>query len=160
VRFPAPISHNGDEGNFGAQAERDESSEGDRTCHQWRAARPDRRTFGNRRKNLRKHYAKELEFGTETLLSKVLNNLASIAIKGPGLPAVSAAKYLFSCRGGDREHSSLHPSLEVETGEGLSGLMRQCGVDAADLRARILDKINAINVDPPEPSICERDKGR
>ena len=35
-------------------------------------------------KTLRKHYARELEFGTETLLSKVLNNLASIAIKGRG----------------------------------------------------------------------------
>ena len=47
-------------------------------------------------KTLRKHYARELEFGTEVLLSKVLSNLASIAIKGRGLPAVSACKYLLS----------------------------------------------------------------
>ncbi len=104
-------------------------------------------------KTLRKHYGRELEFGTENLLSRVLNNLASIACHGRGLPAVSAAKYLLSCRGGYKEHSV----LGVEpTSEGL----RQCGVDAADLRARILDKINAINVDPPEPSICEGNKGK
>jgi hypothetical protein len=57
-------------------------------------------------KTLRKHYGRELEFGTENLLSRVLNNLASIA-HGRGLPAVSAAKYLLSCRGGYKEHSSL-----------------------------------------------------
>jgi len=51
-------------------------------------------------KTLRKHYARELEFGTETLLSRVLNNLASIACRGRGMPAVAAAKYLLSCRGG------------------------------------------------------------
>ena len=66
-------------------------------------------------KTLRKHYARELEFGTETLLSKVLNNLASIAIKGRGLPAVSAAKYLLSTRGGYREHSviGVEPTAEA-----------------------------------------------
>src|ERR1700730_9621746 len=58
-------------------------------------------------KTLRKHYARELEFGTETLLSKVLGNLASIACMGRGMPAVAAAKYLLSCRGGYREHSVL-----------------------------------------------------
>src|ERR1700730_14351722 len=76
-------------------------------------------------KTLRRHYARELEFGTETLLSKVLNNLASIACHGRGLPAVSAAKYLLSTRGGYKEHSS----LDVETGDGLSGLMRACSID-------------------------------
>jgi hypothetical protein len=58
-------------------------------------------------KTLRKHYGRELEFGTENLLSRVLNNMASIACKGAGMAAVSAGKYLLSCRGGYREHSML-----------------------------------------------------
>jgi hypothetical protein len=58
-------------------------------------------------KTLRKHYAEQLNFGTETLLAKVLGNLASIACHGRGLPAVAAAKYLLSCRGGYREHAVL-----------------------------------------------------
>jgi hypothetical protein len=62
-------------------------------------------------KTLRKHYARELEFGTETLLSKVLNNLASIACRGRGLPAVAAAKYLLSCRGGYQEKFGVEPSV-------------------------------------------------
>jgi hypothetical protein len=102
-------------------------------------------------KTLRKHYGRELEFGTETLLSKVLNNLASIACKGPGLPAVSAAKYLHSCRGGYKEHSS----LEVESGAGLSTLMAACGLDEkSSVRARILARIAAIN-GPDEPDARE-----
>jgi hypothetical protein len=89
-------------------------------------------------KTLRKHYARELEFGKETLLSKVLNNLASIAIKGRGLPAVSAAKYLLSCRGGYREHSGL--GVET-TGEALTAW----GANQADVRQRILEKLEAMN---------------
>ena len=90
-------------------------------------------------KTLRRHYARELEFGTESLLSKVLNNLASIACKGRGLPAVSAAKYLLSCRGGYREHSV----LGVEpAGDAMTYFMSQ--EFAADVRQRILDKLSAI----------------
>jgi hypothetical protein len=74
-------------------------------------------------KTLREHYARELEFGTETLVSKVLGNLASIAIKGRGMPAVAAAKYLLSCRAAYKEHSS----LEIGTGEDLTGLLKRCG---------------------------------
>jgi hypothetical protein len=119
-------------------------SEGDRACHQRRAARRIAEHLAIDAKTLRKHYARELEFGTETLLSKVLNNFASIAIKGCGLPALSVTKYLLSCRGGYREHSS----LEVETGEGLSGLMRACSIDErAATRERILARIAELNID-------------
>jgi hypothetical protein len=90
-------------------------------------------------KTLRKHYARELEFGTETLLSKVLNNLASIAIKGRGLPAVAACKYLLSCRGGYREHSV----LGVEpTADAISCFAESA---SADVRARILARLDALN---------------
>jgi hypothetical protein len=100
--------------------------------------------LGVTEKTLRLHYRKEIDFGVESLLSRVLNNLASIACRGRGLPAVSAAKYLLSCRGGYKEHSVL--GVEPTT-EGLSTLMAACGVDekAADIRARILARINAIN---------------
>jgi hypothetical protein len=58
------------------------------------------------------------------------------------------------CFGGDAWKE--HGSLEIESGPGLSGLLTVCGADAAAAtRQRILDKIVAINVDPPEPSICE-----
>jgi hypothetical protein len=67
-------------------------------------------------KTLRRHYARELEFGTESLLSRVLNNLASIACRGRGLAAVSAAKYLLSCRGGYREQSVLGVELDASGG--------------------------------------------
>jgi hypothetical protein len=103
-------------------------------------------------KALRKHYVRELEFGTDTLLSKVLNNLASIAIKGRGLPAVSAAKYLLSCRGGYKEHSV----LGVEpSGEGLSSLMAACGVDSSNVRERILARIAQINGSPDSDNARE-----
>jgi hypothetical protein len=60
---------------------------------------------------------------TETLVSKVLGNFASIAIKGRGMPAVAAAKYLLSCRAAYKEHSS----LDIGTGEDLTGLLKRCG---------------------------------
>lgn len=103
-------------------------------------------------KTLRKWYAKELEFGTETLLSKVLNNLASIAIKGRGLPAVAAGKYLLSCRGGYREHSVL--GIEP-TGEGAD----QAGDVKAIILARLATMADTREKFSPEPSHCEADKG-
>jgi hypothetical protein len=119
---------------------------------------PDHSTFSkNRHGRFREsdvlRYAGELEFGTENLLSRVLNNLASIAIHGRGMPAVAAGKYLLSCRGGYREHSV----FGVEpTAEGVANLMA-CGVDdPASVRARILGRI--ANLNPAEPSICEADK--
>jgi hypothetical protein len=61
---------------------------------------------------------------------------------------LSAAKYLLSCRGGYKEHTS----LEVEPGEGLSGLMAACGVDSSNVRERILARIAAIRADgEPDP---------
>jgi hypothetical protein len=90
-------------------------------------------------KTLRKHYARELEFGTESLLSKVLNNLASIAIKGRGLPAVAAAKYLLSCRGGYREHSVLGVEPSAAAMDYFTGQ-----AEGADVRQRILDKLAAL----------------
>jgi hypothetical protein len=85
-------------------------------------------------KTLRKHYVSELTFGTETLLAAVLGNLATIATKGRGLPAVAAAKYLLSCRGGYREHSV----VGVEPADGL----KESGETAREI---ILAKLNALS---------------
>ena len=97
-------------------------------------------------KTLRRHYPRELEFGTETLLSKVLNNLASIAIKGRGLPAVSAAKYLLSTRGGYREHSVLYVEHDFE--DDAKSIIASKLDEMADVRQRILARINSINGAP------------
>jgi sirohydrochlorin ferrochelatase len=98
-------------------------------------------------KTLKKYYAHELNFGTEFLLAKVVGNLAQIAIKGHGMAAVSACKYLLSTRGNYRENAV----LGVEpTAEGLSGLTKAFGVDSANVRERILARINEIRADPPE----------
>ena len=73
--------------------------------------------LGITEKTLRLHYREQIDFGVESLLSNVLANMATIAIKGHGMPAVAAGKYLLSCRAGYREHSV----LGVEpSGEGLS----------------------------------------
>jgi hypothetical protein len=93
-------------------------------------------------KTLRKHYAHELEFGTEFLLSKVLGNLTQIAIRGKGSAAVRAATYLLSSRGGYREHSV----LGVEP----TGAAAAYFADAAEsksVRERILARIEAIKLE-------------
>jgi predicted transcriptional regulator len=86
-------------------------------------------------KTLRKHYAEQLDFGTENLLAAVLGNLASIATKGHGMAAVQAAKYLLSCRGGYREHAV----LAFEPAAGLPGYIAESGKGAREIIEERLD---------------------
>jgi hypothetical protein len=108
--------------------------------------------LGITEKTLRLHYREQIDFGVESLLSNVLANMATIAIKGHGMPAVAAGKYLLSCRAGYREHSV----LGVEpSGEGLSSLMAACGVDSSNVRERILARIAQINGPPDSDNARE-----
>jgi hypothetical protein len=83
-----------------------------------------------------------LEFGTETLLAAVVNNLASIAIKGRGFPAVAAAKYLLSCRGGYREHAVLGFEAAADTKDSGESA-RQIIADKLEQLARRNEEIDA-----------------
>jgi hypothetical protein len=98
---------------------------------------------------LRKHYVSELTFGTETLLAAVLGNLAMIATKGRGLPAVAAAKYLLSCRGGYREHSIL--GVEPTAGA-------LAALDARDAREIIAEKLAQLARRNEEIDAARREK--
>jgi transposase-like protein len=101
--------------------------------------------LGVAEKTLRLHYREQLDFGVEALLSRVLANLATIACRGHGNAAVSAAKYLLSCRAGYRERSE----LAIEPTPAAAAYFADAA-ESKSVRDRILARINAINADPPE----------
>jgi hypothetical protein len=90
--------------------------------HQWRAARSDCRAFGNRRENLAQALCPGIGIRHGNLGLESLGQPCLYRIKGRGMPAVAAAKYLLSCRAAYKEHSS----LEIGTGEDLTGLLKRC----------------------------------
>jgi hypothetical protein len=101
--------------------------------------------LGITEKTMRLHYREQLDFGVEALLSRVLANLASIACRGKGNAAVSACKYLLSCRGGYREHSV----LGVEPTSTAMAYFADAN-ESKSVRERILARIEALKLGPPE----------
>jgi hypothetical protein len=58
-------------------------------------------------KTLRKCYRQALDHGTILLCARVARNLGKIATTGRGSAAVSAARYILSCRAGWRDASRI-----------------------------------------------------
>jgi hypothetical protein len=83
------------------------------------------------------------------LCARFARHLGKIATTGRGAAAVSACRYILGCKGGWRDTTYLQ--IEPTGGE-------VWDADAADVRARILAKIAAIN-GAPEPDSREADKG-
>jgi hypothetical protein len=72
-------------------------------------------------KTLRKHYGHELDHGTELTCARVAQNMVAIACRANGgSAAVSAGRFILSCKAGWKETSRIE--LE-EKGKGLGAIL-------------------------------------
>ncbi len=100
--------------------------------------------------SLRKWYRAELDDGLARAVAGAAANMFRLSLRQSST-GFMAAKHVLRCFGGDAWKE--RGALEIESGAGLSGLMLACGVDSSNVRERILARINAIKVDPPDAEI-------
>ena len=97
-------------------------------------------------KTMRKFYRRELDLGTERANAEVTANLFRIASTGSDAAAVAAAKYWLGCKARWRDVSRHEVDVPSNRG-GISGVLKQCGLDEPEgsARERIAKRLDELN---------------
>lgn len=93
--------------------------------------------------SLRKWYRAELDDGLARAVASAAANMFRLSLR-QSHTGFCAARHVLNCHGGPMWRDVSKVELDHTGGEGLGGLMRQCGVDSDNAREIIRAKLDAL----------------